>query len=375
MHLSPACSPSALARVRPFTARLALVGALAAALAWASPARAAPGPLDALVDVVEDTQPVRDVFARLEARHGLSYVAADAALERAGPVTVRLRQLPLHAAIDVICSAAGLAYELRGDVLVIRALPDDRPAPLPVIREGLVPPPARRNPPAAAREAEGEPVHAVGHLVAFDREARTVRLDVDGAERTFHLPADDPGDLQARARRLEAALAKLKPGARIALAWRLDGKRAVIADLVGGTVAGAAAPRGAPRRAPAQLPPEGAGEVAPVTSVTPGPAARGPEEGPPVPALTATRAPGATSAIPDGGFAGRLAGRDGELVRVTLVGGVELELALPPATDPGERRARIMAALDALATGERIMGTYEEREGRKVITNTITQSR
>lgn len=113
---------------------------LAALASFAPPASAEPGPLSqVLVDVSEDAQPVRDVLRRLEQRHGLNYVVSEQVLARAGTVTVRLKQVPLDIALEAICSAAGLACEVRGPVItILPKAPGTGPA-LPVVEEGLLP--------------------------------------------------------------------------------------------------------------------------------------------------------------------------------------------------------------------------------------------
>lgn len=336
----------------------------------ALPALAAPGPLAQVkVDVLEDAQPVRDVLRRLEERHGLNYVVSEEVLARAGTVTVRLRGVPLDVALESICSAAGLACEMRGPVIVI--LPKEagaRPA-LPRIDAGVIP--ERRNDPTSdvppPPSIADEPMQAVGRIEEIDLENRRLQLRIDGTKIDFYLPsAGDGGDPSLQAMRLETAIATLKPGARVALLYRREGARAIVTDLIGGTNSRSRAPRAAmPRQGEEQR------VVTPLTE--PAQPAQPAAPVPPSPDVPPA-SEGELEPLPEGGvLTGRFVDRVDEVVRIRRADEVVVVLQLPAAEEGSDRRERVLEAIGALKQNDRIFVTYEAAGEAKVITGTITE--
>jgi hypothetical protein len=339
----------------------------AALVVAAAPALAAPGPLSQVnVDVIEDAQPVRDVLRRLEERHGLNYVVSEQVLARAGTVTVRLKQVPLDVALESICAAAGLSCELRGPVIVIiprgeaRSADRTTQAPLPEVREGVVREPGGGRdrdqtsdagaPPPAQQD---EPLQAVGRLEEVDTENGRIQLRIDGTKVDFYLPEAGGADPAMQGTRLRSAVASLRPGSRVALLYRREEGRSVISDLIGGT-----RPPRARRPQPAGMPRDQVEGETP--AATPAPAAEGAQN---------------QLEVPEGALAGKFVAREGEAVRIKLGDGSVVELQLPPAQEGSDRRQRVQGAIDALRPDDQILVTYEEANGARVITNTITSSR
>jgi len=373
---------------------------LAAALLAAAPtpARAAPGPLsEVIVDVLEEGAPIRDVLRRLEERHGLNWLAADDALDRAGLVTVRLRKVPLDVALDAICAACGLAIEPRGSILIIRSRPDGAPPPLPRVQEGLAPRDDGRprlpapDAPVGGDRIELEDLQASGRLVELDLEGKRVQLSIEGTRVDFVVRAI-PGQ-QLQVTRLGSALHTLRKGSRVALLYRRDGDDNVITGIVGRTDPHyGRRPERVTTPPPAGMP-RGEGDVAAPSSLTPTPLARtGEEAGEPEEELPLQPAPRPLTPkprpqvlVPDGALAGTFVARAGEVVQVRLATAQVVELRLPPevaadadaaTTAMAERRAKVLAAIDLLRAEDKIALTYEELpDGTRVITNTITQSR
>lgn len=349
---------------RLYVAAAALTGLLAL------PAFAAPGLGDVKVDVLEDAQPVRDVLRRLEERHGLNYVVSEEVLARAGTVTVRLRGVPLDVALESICSAAGLACELRGPVIVIIPKePGARPA-LPRVDAGVIP--ERRNDPTSdvppPPSAAAEPMQAVGRIEEIDLEERRLQLRIDGTKMDFYLPAaGDDGDPSLQASRLESAVSTLRPGARVALLYRRENGRSVITDLIGGTSSRSRAPRAA-------MPREGEEQrvETPLTPTTPAMPPPGP-----MPAGTPDVPPaseGEVEQLAEGGvLTGRFVDRVEETVRIKRADEVVISLQLPPVVEGSDRRERVLQAIGALKPNDRIFVTYEAAGEAKVITGTITE--
>lgn len=352
-------------------------GALLAAgiimgVASATPALAQSGPLaEVKVDVNEDAQPVGDVLRRLEERHGLNYVLNDAA--SGAKVTVRLRGVPLDAALQAICSAAGLQCEFHGPLVVVTPrTPGARP-PLPTVEQGVLPdsrpaqpdPTSDASPPPARAD---EPLQAMGKLEEVDLENRRIQLRIDGVKRDFYLPTSGEG-LQVS--RLESAINSLKPGSRVAFLYRREeGGRSVITDLIGGT----RQPRS--RTRPAAAP---RGDVAPIESDDPVderqvPFVPAPAEpsAPPVPEVPPARDGKAPIPMPEGVIAGKLVSRDNDLVRIRRGDGEVFDLHLPPESADNERRARVVAAIEALRPDDQLLVTYEDKDGVRYIKDTIT---
>lgn len=346
----------------------------AVALAFVAPAGAAPGPLsEVLVDVAEDAQPVRDVLRRLEQRHGLNYVVSEQVLARAGTVTVRLKQVPLDTALESICSAAGLACEVRGPVItILPKAPGAGPA-LPVADEGLVP---DSSPPRDLTTDAGPPLTldpddmtAVGRLEEVDLEDRRMQLRIDGTKVDFYLPGGGKDAFQAM--RLEKAIATLKPGARVALLYRRDGDRSVVTALIGGTRPPRAA-RPRPASSDREEQPAPRGEQA-QTDLRRG---DGPPPAPEVPPAEAPRKDaGAPMPMPEGTLIGKLVGREGEVVRVRRGDGEVIALRVPPEGGDAERRERVIAAIDTMEPEGQIVVVYETVGEEKVIVGTITTTR
>jgi hypothetical protein len=339
----------------------------------ALPAQASPGLADVKVDVIEDAQAVRDVLRRLEERHGLNYVVSEEVLARAGTVTVRLRGVPLDVALESICSAAGLACELRGPVIVIIPKePGARPA-LPRVDAGVIP--ERRNdptsdvPPPPASSDEG--MQAVGRVEEVDLEERRLQLRIDGTKLDFYLPPTGDGDPSLQAARLEGAIARLKPGARVALLYRREGGRSIMTDLIGGTTSRSRAPRAAmPREGEAQ------GEDQRVEQVLTPPASpsQRPAPAPAAPVVPPANEADAVELLPEGGvLTGRFVDRVDEVVRIRRADDVVVVLQLPPAEEGSDRRDRVLQAIGALKANDRIFVTYEAAGEAKVITGTITE--
>lgn len=343
-----------------------------AALASVAPGLAAPGPLSQVsVDVLEDDQPVRDVLRRLEERHGLNYVVSEQVLARAGTVTVRLKQVPLDIALEAICSAAGLACEVRGPVItILPKAPGTGPA-LPRVDEGLVP---DSSPPRDLTTDAGPPpplapddLTAVGRLEEVDLDNRRMQLRIDGTKIDFYLPASGTGDA-FQAMRLESAISTLKPGARVALLYRRDGNRSVVTALIGGTrpPRTARARPAKPEPAPAEKPVEQARTDLRQADAG-GPTA------PEVPAADEANAVGVP--MPEGTLIGRLVGREGDVVRVRRGDGEVIALEVPPAATDSERHDRVLAAIDAMEPEGQIVVVYETVGDKKVIVGTITATR
>lgn len=345
-----------------------IIGVLGAPTAFA-----APGPLaEVKVDVLEDNQPVRDVLRRLEERHGLNYVVSEQVLSRAGTVTVRLRGVPLDLALEAICSAAGLSCELRGPlVVIVPKEPGARPA-LPNVEHGVVPDsrpapndPTSDVPPPPARAED--PLQAMGKLEEIDLENRRVQLRIDGVKRDFYLPTSGVG-LQVS--NLESAVGSLKPGSRVAFLYKRDESgRSVITDLIGGT----RPPRGA-RTRPAGAPRDEAADIAPIETQQQTRRLRPAQtDQPDVPLGPEVPAPAEASnlPLPEGALAGKLVGREGEIVRILRGDGEVFELHVPPADDSG-RRERVMAAIDTLRADDQLLVTYEDKDGVRYIKDTIT---
>lgn len=342
-----------------------------ATLASVAPAHAEPGPLSqVLADVSEDAQPVRDVLRRLEQRHGLNYVVSEQVLARAGTVTVRLKQVPLDIALEAICSAAGLACEVRGPVItILPKAPGTGPA-LPAVEEGLIPDPAPARdlttddgpPPSIAPDD----MTAVGKLEEVDLENRRMQLRIDGTKVDFYLPQGGQDAFQAM--RLESAISTLKPGARVALLYRRDGGRSIVTALIGGT----RPPRTArPRAASATREDAAKTDEQAQTDLrrpdTTAPAA------PEVPPAREARKDGAP--LPEGTLIGRLVGREGDVVRVRRGDGEVIALTVPPAGGDAERRERVIAAIDTMEPEGQIVLIYETVGDEKVIVGTITSTR
>lgn len=376
---------------------LVLTAALVAAAP--TPARAAPGPLsEVIVDVLEEGAPIRDVLRRLEERHGLNWLAADDALDRAGLVTVRLRRVPLDVALEAICAACGLAIEPRGSILIIRSRADGAPPPLPRVQEGLAPSDDGRprlpapDAPVGGDRIELEDLQASGRLVELDLAAKRVQLSIEGTRVDFIVRAI-PGQ-QLQVSRLGSALHTLRKGSRVALLYRRDGDDNVITGIVGRTDPHyGRRPERVTTPPPAGMP-RGEGEVAAPSSLTPtgqapttlAPAEEPEEELPLQPApRPLTPKPRPPVLVPDGALAGSFVARIGDLVQVKLATGQIVDLRLPPSapadadaatTAMAERRAKVLAAIDQLREDDKIALTYEEQDdGTRVITNTITQSR
>jgi hypothetical protein len=350
--------------------RIALFACL---LLAAAPAAAAPNPLSEIqVDVIEDAQPLRDVLQRLERKHSLNYVVNEKVLEQAGTVTVRLRNVPLDVALESICSACGLSLEIRGTVLVVLPKHERQGPRLPHVEEGLtrrrdegpnddsfVP---RERGPAPAMRPRAEPgevlSRAVGTLEAIDREEGRLTLTVDGARRNFYLPNEDE-DTSGRAERLRGSIHTLKPGSRIALQYRRHPTRPVVTDLVGGAYAGTR--RDAPvRRDPRDRTARGGDGVTPAGGAS-------------IPDTPDEDEATGEVLEAQGILFGTFAGFEGEVVKIKRADGAVIDCYLP-SEDDAERRDRVKTAVEDLDDGKRIGVTYEDRDGKVTIQDTITQA-
>src|SRR5436190_712107 len=72
------------------------------------------------VSIDADHEPLLTVIKRLCAAHGLGFVANDAALDKAGKVSLSLHDVSLETALDVICEAYALEARVRNKILVVR---------------------------------------------------------------------------------------------------------------------------------------------------------------------------------------------------------------------------------------------------------------
>lgn len=349
--------------------RLALLTAcFSLAAAAFSPARAAPDPAPVTVDVVAEAEPMRDVLRRLQQEHGLNYVVSEDALAVAKKVTVHLEGVPLSDAVQAICAAVGLAIEVQGPILVI--VPREFTRRLPEVREGLPDAQEQGSRPQVAKQPTGRPLPpvrrpgprpanlpvelmATGDVLEVDLPNRRLQLGAGGVKRDFYLPGEHEADPYQRSARLGQALMTLAPGSRVALLYRREGDRSVITNLIGGDRVGSDTAAYAPRPAHPQRD-----------------AARRP---PPAPRGTRT-APEATQ-MPDGVLVGRYAGRDGELIKVRLPNDEIQVCSLPPAED-AERRKKVLAVIEKLEDGARVLFRYEVVDGqRRLLDSGITEVR
>lgn len=286
---------------------------------------AAPDLSEITVDVVAEERPVRDVLQDLQVRHGLNYVVSQRTLEDAGLVNVQLKQVPLDAALQAICSACGLNLEINGPILVI--LPKTQAPRLPevttgVLRKGANQQPVRPRrpaPPATTSSPETAPppavgareLMAVGDVVEVDLPNRRLRLVVDGAKRDFYLPPVDRPDPKLQTARLGQALAKLKKGHRVALLYELEGARSLLTNLIGGTKVADAEVPGRTTRGRETAPRQPKKVKRPPPAPQPG-----------------TRTAPESENLPEGVLAGRFVSRDGEEIRIRRADGEVLTSTL-----------------------------------------------
>lgn len=222
------------------------------------------------VSIDADHEPLLVVIKRLCAAQGLGFVANDAALDKAGKVSLSLHDVPLETALDVICEAYALEARVRNKILVVRpkgietgpSEPAKKNRFLPEEPRGAVPSPAPVEPaaprverdPAPSRVAPGTAggeaapittvvIHSgasggttggghmiVGTVVELAKDSVKVK-EASGDPRDFTIAQGDDG---ARASRLGVALRRLKVGDRIALEYRVVEGHAFITNLVGG---------------------------------------------------------------------------------------------------------------------------------------------
>lgn len=396
----------------------ALALGLGAGLFAARPAGAAPSQLsEVVVTVEEDEQPLMDVLRRLEQAHGLNYVISQEVVRRGGTVTVHLKQVPLDVALESICAACGLSLEIRGPVLVILPRPGTETPVVPRVESGVSRPalveqaeqaereraarePARPQAPGVAPPApapvvqreEPDLAQTVGTLLEIDRPERRLVLRVDGLKRDFFLPDREDPDLPGlQINRLEQSLDTLKPGTRIAILYRRDAIRPVVTDLVGGAFSGTSEARqqelarqrrarerraaadaaavGSPAGVLAGQPASEPGEAAPAGTVKVVPS------GPAASDNAAPEGPAAGGGAEEGILAGKFLGLKGEEVQLQRASdGERVSCFLPPEADAA-RRTRVQKTLGELEEGAKLYLTFELREGKRVVTNTITESR
>lgn len=378
-------------------------------LACAAPgALAAPNQLsEVVVTVDEDAQPLVDVLRRLERKHGLNYVVSQEALQGAGTVTVHLKDVPLDVALESICSACGLALEIRGPVLVIVPKGAAGVGVVPRLDTGVPPPALVEREQARQRGSkpdaeEPDLSQADGKLLLVDRAERRLVLQVDGVKRDFYLPSqDDPLIPGMQVAALEQALGTLRPGARIVILYRRDPTRPVVTSLVGGAYTGTQEARERERRARERRTKqaEGKGDAAAVGTPATGPAPvlettepAAPAEPPPVPgevkvapanpaagrdAAPEIGAKGGAPTVEEGIVGGKFVSLEGEVITVERASDGKPVTCLLPREDAskGDRRQRVQETLAGLAKGATLYLTYEEVEGQRYVTNTITESR
>ena len=373
-------------------------------------ALAAPNQLsEVVVTVEEDAQPLVDVLRRLERRHGLNYVISQEALQTAGTVTVHLKDVPLDVALESICSACGLTLEIRGPVLVIVPKGAAGAAVVPRLDTGVPPPALVEREQARQRGVKSDAEEpdlsqADGKLLLVDRADRRLVLQVDGVKRDFYLPSqDDPQLPGMQVAALEQALGTLRPGTRIVILYRRDPTRPVVTSLVGGAYTGTQEARERERRArerrarQAEAKGEAAAVGTPATGPAPvletaEPAAHAAAEAPPPagevkvapanPAAGRDAAPemGARNGAPtveEGIVGGKFVSLEGEVITLERASDGKPVTCLLPRDDPakGDRRQRVQETLTGLAKGATLYLTYEELEGQRYVTNTITESR
>ena len=211
-----------------------------------------------MVTIEADHEDLLAVIKQICAKQNLNFVASDAALDRAGKVSLSLRDVPLEQALDVICETYGLEAHVRSRILMVRAR-DGSSSPAPAreaparrktfLDDSPAPPPhADREPSSQAAAPESAPVSTValarhdsstssgGHiLVGTVVEVAKDSIKVkEGSGDPRELLVDPNDDLGGRSVRLEVALKSLKVGDRIALEYRLTDGHAFITNLVGG---------------------------------------------------------------------------------------------------------------------------------------------
>lgn len=337
---------------------------------------AAPNELSKVkVDVVEESQPIKDVLERLQQRHGLNYVVSERVLVQAGVVTVKLKQVPLDAALEAICSACDLSLEFRGPILVI--LPKQSRS-LPRVREGLRPresrrAPARRNgsalpsrrpekkskafvapvdPPSTRRSAPpvGVESMAIGEVIEVDMPNRRLQLKSEGVKRDFYLPAHGGPDPKLQGARLGQAVSGLKAGYRVALLYRYEDDRPTITNLVGGSRLGSSTDVYKHRRPRRKA----------------GPRRRKPSKRPVVTAKKDPRLAPESKAVPEGVLVGKFVKRVGEVVQVRRADGKVIDCHLPPKGD--ERREKALKVFGNLEAGAKVfLITEVDKQGRVLV--------
>ncbi|MEZ0230420.1 MAG: hypothetical protein ACAI25_17490 [Planctomycetota bacterium] len=212
------------------------------------------------VSIDADHEPLLAVIKRICVAQGLNFVANDAALERAGKISLSLHDVPLETALDVICEAYSLEARVKNRILMVRprgetasapADPARKDAPTAAPAERRVTPPSprlERDPVPAPARGDAAPISTVvihggssgtttggGHMVVgtvveIAKDSVKVK-ESSGDPRDFLIAQDDEG---ARASRLLTAIRRLKAGDRIALEYRVVEGHAFITNLVGG---------------------------------------------------------------------------------------------------------------------------------------------
>ncbi len=222
------------------------------------------------VSIEADHEPLLAVIKRICASQGLNFVANDAALEKAGKISLSLRDVPLETALEVICEAYSLEARVRNRILMVRPRGDAAAAPTepakksrylpeekredapradkPGVAPSPVAPRVEQNPGPQPAKGEAAPISTVvihsassgattggGHMVVgavVEVAKDSVKVkESSGDPREFCIAPDEDG---SRSSRLVTALRRLKPGDRIALEYRVVEGRAFITNLVGG---------------------------------------------------------------------------------------------------------------------------------------------
>jgi hypothetical protein len=223
----------------------------------AAPSRSQEAEKQATVTIEADHEPLLNVIKRICAAQGLGFVANDTALDRAGKISLNLRDVPVEQALEVICDAYSLDAHVRNKILVVRPRPEGS-APAPVVeqpRSRRFLPEESHVEPAPAPHVEKQPevpgldpapvmsasVHVaqtsgggrliVGTVIEVLKDGVKVK-EASGDPREFFVPQGD--DEGARSSRMALALKRLKAGDRIALEYRLIEGKPFLTNLVGG---------------------------------------------------------------------------------------------------------------------------------------------
>ncbi|HZU98959.1 MAG TPA: hypothetical protein VFF73_19785 [Planctomycetota bacterium] len=223
----------------------------------AAPSRSQDAEKQATVTIEAEHEPLLNVIKKICAAQGIGFVANDAALERAGKISLNLRDVPVEQALDVICDAYSLDAHVRNKILVVRPRPEGS-APSAVVEQPksrrFLPEESRPEPTPTPR-VEKQPevpgldsapvmsasVHVtqttgggrliVGTVVEVLKDGVKVK-EASGDPRDFFVPQGD--DEGARSSRMALALKRLKAGDRIALEYRVIEGKQFLTNLVGG---------------------------------------------------------------------------------------------------------------------------------------------